>query len=138
MRFTIVLAAALALQATSLFAQAPPKCDGTYAVVRISEIKAGGSISGFMEAAAAHKAWYRANGITDNDIVMSRVILRDPKTGAQTYSEKEILSYHLNPPSGERTPHRGDAAWNAYVKMYRDNSNIKSEYLTCMPKMPQP
>jgi len=93
---------------------------------------------GFIAAVAAHKAWYRANGISDNEIVASRVILRDPKTGTQTYSEKEILTYHVNPPAAERTSHRGDAAWNAYVKMYRDNSDIKVEYLTCMPKMSQP
>ena len=28
-----------------------------------------------------------------------------------------------------------DAAWDAYVKQYRDTSDIKNSYLTCMPKL---
>ena len=88
-----------------------------------------------MAAVAAHKAWYRANGITDNEIVVSRVLVRGSATDVLKYSDTEVLTYHVRPPAQERTPHRGDAAWNAYVKQYRDNSEIKNEYTTCMPKL---
>ena len=49
------------------------------------------------------------------------------------YSDTEVVTYHIRPP-GAATP-RGDAAWGAYVKMYRDTSDIKSTYMTCMPKL---
>ena len=126
----------LILAAQAMFAQMPA-CDGDIVIVRVSEIKSSGSLAGFMAAVTAHKAWYRANGITDNEMVTSRVIVRNATTGAQEYSDKEVLTYHINPPGPDRTPHRGDAAWNAYVKQYRDNSDLKSEYLTCMPKHAQ-
>jgi hypothetical protein len=136
MRVVLTLVAFLALQATSAFAQKPlPACKGDYAIVRVSQIKSGGSMDGFMAAVAAHQAWYRANGVTDNVIVASRVIVKDKSTGAQKYSDTEVITYHIRPPAGDRTPHRGDAAWNAYVKQYQDNSDIKAEYITCMPKL---
>jgi hypothetical protein len=136
MRVVLSMIAFVALQATSAFAQnAMPACSGDIAIVRVSEIKPGGSMEGFMAALAAHKAWYRANGITDNVIVASRVVVRDKTTGAEKYSDTEVITYHIRPPASARTPHRGDAAWNAYVKQYRDNSDIKAEYVTCMPKL---
>jgi hypothetical protein len=112
-----------------------PACDGDVAVVRVSQIKPGGSIEGFMAAVAAHKAWYRANGVTDNVIVASRVMERDKTTGEMKYSDTQVLTYHIRPPANERTPHRGDAAWNAYVKQYADNSVVQNEYVTCLPKL---
>jgi hypothetical protein len=135
MRFFLFLVSFLALQTTATLAQeALPKCDGDIAVVRVSEIKTGGTMKGFMDAVAAHRAWYRSNGIKDNEIVASRVIVKDEKTGEMKYSDQEILTYHINPPDPKRTPNRNDDAWKAYVKMYRDNSDLKSEYMTCMPK----
>lgn len=126
------LALLLTLASPAMFAQAPA-CDGNIVIVRVSEIKPG-SMNGFMAAVAAHKAWYRANGVTDNEILVSRVIVRDPHTGARSYSEKEVLTYHINPPGQARTPNRGDAAWDAYVKQYRETSELKNEYMTCLPK----
>ena len=135
MRLLLLVAAVLALYSAPSFAQeARPACNGSYAVVRVSEIKPGGTMKGFLDAAAAHQAWYRKNGVNDNEIVVSRVIVKDEKTGKLSYSDKEVITYHINPPDAKRTPNRGDADWNAYVKMYRDNSDMKSEYLTCMPK----
>lgn len=134
MRNLLTLTAWLALLAAPIFAQAPPACDGNIAVIRVSEIKPGGTINGFMAAVAAHKAWYRANGITDNDIYATRILVPDEKTKAPKYSDKQIMTFHINPPGPARTPKRGDAAWNAYVKMYQDNSEIKTEVMTCMPK----
>ena len=51
------------------------------------------------------------------------------------YSDTDVLSYHIRPPAPETVKNRGDAAWKAYVKLYTDTSEIKSEYMTCMPKV---
>jgi hypothetical protein len=132
MRTALFLAAFAALQIPGAFAQnTPPTCDGDIAVVRVSAIKPGG-MEGFMAAVAAHKAWYRNHGFNDNVIVASRVILRDDKTGAMKYSDAEVVTYHIRPPKRDG---KMDAAWDAYVKLYRDTSDIKSQYMTCMPKL---
>ena len=81
-----------------------------------------------MTAVAAHKAWYRDHGFKDNVIVASRVILTDQKTGEMKYSDTEVVTYHVRPPHEEATAKR-DAAWDAYVKQYRDTSDLKSTYV---------
>src|SRR5581483_9287506 len=118
----------------SVFAQnKPPACDGDITVVRVSTIRPG-QLEGFMSAVAAHKAWYRSHGYKDNVIVASRIINRDEKTGAMKYSDAEVLTYHVRPPGGPAEP-KHDAAWDAYVKQYRETSDIKNQYITCMPKL---
>jgi hypothetical protein len=132
------LAAILTIAATSLVAQTPKlACDGDITTVRVSEIKPEGTLAGFMSAVAAHKAWYRANGITDNEIYTARVIVRDETTKEKKYSDKQVMTFPVNPPSSDRTPNHGDAAYNAFVKLYKDNSDIKSEYSVCMPRSPR-
>lgn len=133
MRTAIVLAALAALQIPAAFAQRPA-CDGAIAIVRVSTIKPG-AMDGFMAAVAVHKAWYRSHGFKDNVIVASKIMIRDEKTGAMHYSDTEVLTYHVNPPNGKETQAKKDAAWDAYVKQYRDTSDIKTEYMTCMPKL---
>ena len=134
MRIAIVLAALAALQIPSALAQGMPACSGDVDIVRISTIKPG-AMQGFMAAVAAHKAWYRSHGFNDNVIVAARVIVRDEKTKALSYSETEVVTQHLRPPGPEKTASKHDAAWDAYVKQYRDTSDLKSEYTTCMPKL---
>ena len=109
---------------------ASPACDGDIAVVRISTIKPTGSMEGFLKAQEAHLAWYRSHGYRDNLIYSARVLVRDPVTRSMKYSDTEIMTFHVRPPSDVTQ----DAAWNAYVKQYRDNSDIKSEYNVCLPK----
>lgn len=139
MRTAFLLTVFLAIQVTSAFAQtkqpAMLACNGDLAVVRLSKIKAGGTMVGFLDAVAAHKAWYRANGFTDNVIVASRLIVTDKKTGKQKYSNTEVITYHIRPPAIERITRLGDEAWIAYVRQYRENSDIEKEYITCMPKL---
>jgi hypothetical protein len=126
------LAIALLAIPTSLFAQSQPlACDGRVSTVRVSEIKPDGSISGFMAAVDAHKAWYVAHGITNDEIFATRVILRDEKTREQSYSEKQFMTFHIH---GSRQPGpKHDEAYDAFVKLYRANSDIKSEYNICLP-----
>jgi hypothetical protein len=129
------LATILAALPLSAVAQdALPACAGDFTVVRLIQIKPGGSMQGFLAAVDAHRAWYRTHGFTDNSIVVSRVITRDPITGVAKYSDTEVLTYHFRPPGMGNPPGRGDAAWKAYVKRYQETSAIKSEYVTCMPR----
>ena len=130
MKTLVVLLAAFV---SAAFAQSPVKCDGEIATVRVSEIKAGGSMEGFMKAMDAHLAWYRSHGVTDNQIYGAPVIVRDEKTKERKYSDKEMMTFHVNPPSGDRDPKKDDA-YEAFVKMYRDNSDIKFTYSVCLPK----
>jgi hypothetical protein len=135
MRTLFILAALAVLPVPSTFAQTTlPACDGDIAIVRVSSVKPG-AMPGFMAAVAAHKAWYRNHGYKDNVIVASRVILVDQKTGTTKYSDSEVISYHVRAPGPEKTQSQRDDAWDAYVKQYRDTSEIKTEYLTCMPKL---
>jgi hypothetical protein len=135
MRTVLSLAALAVLTLSLTFAQnAPPACAGDLTIVRISTIKPG-AMQGYLAAVAAHKAWYRSHGFNDNVIVASRVIQTDERTGAMKYSDREVVTYHVRPPGTAQTNPKRDAAWDAYVKQYRDTSEIKNEYVTCMPKL---
>jgi hypothetical protein len=135
MRSILSLTIAACLYAAAASAQTPPACFGDLATIRLSQIKPGGSVQGFLKAVEAHKAWYRANGVTDNDVVGARVLVRDEKTGLPgKYSETEIMSFHLRPPAASRVANKNDAAWEAFVKQYRDNSDLKSEHWACIPR----
>jgi len=134
MRVALLFAAVTFLWSVPALPQSPADlCTGDVTVVRVSTIKPG-AMQTFMAAVAAHKAWYRANGVTDNEIVTAPVLVRDQATKLWKLSDIEVMSFHIRPPANSRTPNRGDAAWNAYVKQYRDSSDLKSEYMTCMPK----
>jgi hypothetical protein len=128
----ILLGFALFTCSVSLFAQsAPLTCDGRRATVRISEITANGTAKGFMDAVAAHKAWVFSHGLTKDEIITVPVIVRDPQTRASSYSDKQFWSIHIHGSNDPGPKH--DEAYDAFVKMYRDNSDIKSEYDICMP-----
>ena len=83
---------------------------------------------------AAHQAWYKNDGLKDDQIFASRVIVKDEKTSEMKYSDTEVLTCHISPPGRQQVPNQGDAAWNAYVKKYQDTSDLKSTDITCMPK----
>jgi hypothetical protein len=129
----LLLAAALLTCSAPLFGQnAPLACDGRRATMRISEITATGTVKGFMDAVAAHKAWVSSHGLTKDEITTVPVIVRDEKTKARSYSDKQFLSIHIHGSNAPDPKH--DEAYDAFVKMYRDNSDIKSSYDVCMPK----
>ena len=59
----------------------------------------------------------------------------DPKTNTFKYSDTEVIAFHVRPPSGRPSVAAKDqAGWDAYVKQYRDSSDIKAEYMACLPK----
>ncbi|SNT18653.1 hypothetical protein SAMN05421770_10525 [Granulicella rosea] len=132
MRLIRVFALAAALCAPASHAQTPlptkpaaPACDGVVVMVRVSEITPGGSAEKFMAAVAAHRAWFKAHGARDNQIVVARI----EDHGA--YSGTKFITYHINPPATE--PVR-DAGFDAFVKLYADTSKITESYRTCMPE----
>jgi hypothetical protein len=116
----------------SLFAQnAPLACAGRRATVRISDITTNGTAKGFMDAVAAHRAWVFSHGMMKDEITTVPVIVRDEKTHARSYSDKQFWSIHIHGSNDPEPKH--DEAYDAFVKMYRDNSDIKSAYDICLP-----
>lgn len=109
-------------------------CEGTIAILYRDKIKPGGTVQGFVEATAAHQAWYRAQGITENRFVVAKVVKVDEKTGKAAYAEDEVYNLHINPPAHSRYPKRGDAAWKAFVAKYEANSQIIEQRTICLPK----
>ncbi|MGP8245335.1 MAG: hypothetical protein ACLQVN_12560 [Bryobacteraceae bacterium] len=59
------------------------------------------------------------------------VIVRDVKTHERGYLDKQFWSIHIHGANGP-DPKHGEA-YDAFVKMYRDNSDIKSAYDVCLP-----
>jgi hypothetical protein len=107
-----------------------PACDGVINIVRISNITANGSVEKFMAAVAAHQAWYASHGFSDV-IVAARILQRDPQTHAVSYSDKQMMTFHYRKPNGPDP--KEDSAWDAYVKMYQETSDVKETTLVCVP-----
>ena len=125
------LTASLVLPATPAAAQQPttppPACDGSYNIIRISDINPG-MMQKFLDAVAAQQAWYQNAGVSDQIAVM-RII--DMKAG--TYVPDQAVTSHVEPSMrGKRPVH--DAGYDAFVAMFKASSTIKSEYFTCMAK----
>jgi hypothetical protein len=130
MRIIPALALMAALSTPAAFAQtapaATPACDGTIAVVRVSDIKAE-SMDKFLAAVAAQKDWYASHGLADK-IFVTKII--DRSAGA--YSTTQAITYHFYGTASSEPKH--DAVWDAFVKMFSESSTIKAGYLTCIPK----
>ncbi len=138
MRFLPTLFVASALCMPAAFAQsAPPACDGSVAIVRHSVIKPEAGMDKFLAAVAAQKAWYQSHDRKDDIVFATKIIVRDPATGAQSYSTTEALTFHYYPASAGGEP-KHDAAWDAFVKLFSDSSTIKDSYFVCVPKAMAP
>ena len=131
--FSTIFAVWMAAQTPPAAQNLRPACDGNFATVRVSAITSAGSMEGFLKAVAAHREWYRSHGQGDHEIFAARIVVRDETTRAQSYSGKEAMTYHVYPASCRPEPEH-DAAYEAFVKLYRDNSDIKQQYSICMPK----
>jgi hypothetical protein len=126
-------AAPFANAQASASAQTASVCDGSYNVIRVSEIKPG-MMPKFLDAVAAHQAWYKNAGGSDR-ILALRVIERNPDTKVQSISETQVVTSHIEPVTRAQSLPAHDDAYSAFVKMYQESSSIKSEFHTCMPKM---
>jgi hypothetical protein len=89
----------------------------------------------FMAAVAAHQAWYASHGFPDI-IFAAKLLERDPQTHAMIYSGTQVATYHYSKAGGPPTAH--DAAWDAYVKLYSETSNIKETHINCVPAAQAP
>ena len=107
-----------------------PACDGTYAIVRLIEISQGSNVDQYMQALAAHKAWYMKHGYKDQ-IFAAQIVERDPKTDEAHFSNHLVITYHFIEPGSKPPAH--DAEWDAYVKEYVRTSTIKESYVACIP-----
>jgi hypothetical protein len=135
MRFVLLLTVfvSASLAQTPASSNPRPACDGNIATVRVSGITPNGSIDGFLKAVDAHKKWYKSHGQTGHEIFAARILVRNEATKAQQYSEKEVMTYPIHPASAQSEAQH-DADYDAFVKMYRDNSEIKQQYTACIPK----
>jgi len=105
---------------------------GQVAVIRVSALKAGGTRAGFDKAVTDQIAWYRSHGLDNNKIVTANVI--DMSSGTPAISAKEIMTIHYDPPAAIGKQPAPDDAYKAFVKEFRDNSDIATEKLVCLPK----
>ena len=128
----LLLASTLFASSVTLFAQGPTLvCDGRRATVRVSDITATGTAKAFMDAVAAHRAWLASHGLSKDEVITVPVIVRDEQTRVRSYSDKQFWSIHIH---GSKDPEpKHDEAYDAFVKTYRDNSNVKSAYNICLP-----
>ncbi|MGD0482395.1 MAG: hypothetical protein ABSA42_19660 [Terracidiphilus sp.] len=108
-----------------------PACDGTYAIVRLTEIKPDSTFEQYEKALALHKAWFKKHGYKDQ-IFAARVLERDEKTNGAHFSNHMVLQYHFIEQGSQPPVH--DAEWDAYVKAYTDISTMKETYVSCVPK----
>ena len=106
--------------------------NGQIAIIRVSTIKPEGSRAGFDKAVKDQIAWYRGHGIASNRIVEANVI--DLASGAPAISAKEAVTIHYDPPAANGAQPAPDDAYKAFVKEFRDNSDITTEKAVCLPK----
>lgn len=105
---------------------------GQAAIIRVSTLKAGGTRAGFDKAVADQIAWYRGHKITSNRIVTANVI--ELSSGKPMVSAREIMTIHYDPPSAKDLQPTIDDAYKAFVKEFRDNTDITVEKNVCLPK----
>jgi hypothetical protein len=118
-------------QSTAGALDAPlPACSGVYSIIRIVQLKSDATLDQYNAALAAHQAWYKQHSY-DDVIYAAPVIERDTGSGHPMYSKHLILTYHYFKPT---SPHpTKDAAWDAFVKLYTNTSDLKESYFDCVP-----
>ena len=122
----VVLGAMLAALAGSA---ANAACPGELVSLRVSKLKAGGSMAGFADAAKANAKWYADHGLKADRFLTAPVY--EQADGEAKASVTRVLSIHVYG-SGALPKH--DAGWDAFVAKYKANSSIESETRTCLPK----
>jgi hypothetical protein len=129
--FALVLPFALAVQSATSPAPAQPMCEGSPATIRISAIKPGQAAL-FEKAAADHQAWYRSRG-QGVQVKRLKMLAKDARPPADVRYDPAMqgtvtIYARGTAPAMPQT----DAAWDAYVKQYRDSSDVREEYRVCM------
>jgi hypothetical protein len=112
------------------YADAKALCGGPIAILRGSRIIEGGTMDGFLAAVAAHSAWYRDHGYTENHQEVLRVVA-EGDAGQRILSEDQVMTLHINPV----VPEERDDEWTAFVDQYRANSMIETETYVCLGEL---
>ena len=138
---SILLSFALTAAFTPAFAPAPalaqqsaplPECKGEVHIVRLSEVKPG-KMDTFLKAAADQQAWYKGKGGPDQIVVMR--VMKQAADKSWAYSDTETLTDHIEPADRKPGAMAHDAAYDAFVALFKDSSTIKNEYVTCGKNM---
>lgn len=125
---TILVAASL-MTATAASAQMANPCPGATqpATIRHNKIKPGGWAT-FARAVAAHNAWY----VSHNDptrTTLIRVMTRG--TGGPVVTDTEAVTITRY---GKADQAPRDAAYSAFIDLYRQSSEMADEMRVCLPK----
>ena len=133
---SIILPAAAALALAS-GATAQPRASGVrpdnacaqgeLTRIRVSKIKAGGSMAGFRDAVAAHTRWYQSHGFRIEQRVLAVLV---SAKGRMQASPDEVMTLAT---SADVPSEKHDAGWDAFVAKYRANSVVEKETIVCMP-----
>lgn len=120
----LALGAVIAVPAQS---QAPQVslCKGQPVTIRYSEIKPG-QYELFKRAVAEHNAWYAAN----KNATRTQIIRLTKRSGTNvSFDDGAAMTMTVYDKKPQPTQ---DAAYEAFVKDYRDSSVLKDEHRGCM------
>lgn len=101
---------------------------GQLVVVRVNQVKPGAKAA-YEQAARDHLGWYRSHGYKENRLLVGQIISGDRSNGF-TASDTEFVSIHMDSPGVP--PAKRDAAWEAYVKAYRESSELTVDKFACL------
>ena len=117
------------------FAQEAPVCDGVISILRISNYVDMGTEEGLKEASSKHDAWYKSHGVTENKQVVIPLLQYDRDTDSFTKDSSRVSTLHLNSVvSAEAREHQGDAAWDEFIALYNENTEISESVIACLPQ----
>jgi hypothetical protein len=105
-------------------------CKGRIEIFRLSTITPKGTMAGFLKAAADHEAWFKAHGYAGDTFGVARTIEYDKTSKTFKFSEKDVVTVHINP--SQVPTDKQDEGYKAFVKEYRDNSDITTERFLCV------
>ena len=111
-----------------------PACDGQIVSVYHEKVKEGGSLQGLMDAAKAQEAYWRAQGVTTNKIVVARIVNYDKTTKQPSMAPDEVYTYHFNVPPREQSQAAPSNTKPDYIDKYKANATVIERRTLCMPK----
>lgn len=100
-------------------------CAGKMVTVRYGVIKPG-QMALYRKAVADHQAWYASHG---NKTTVAFIQVATAKSGKPTYDDGAAMSIVTYDPAPQPAH---DAAYDAFVKEYRDSSTVSEEHRGCM------
>ena len=117
------------------FAQEAPVCDGVISILRISNYVGTGTEEGLQEASSKHDAWYKSHGVTENKQIVIPLLQYDRDTDSFTKDSSRVSTLHLNSVvSVQAREHQGDAAWDEFIALYNENTEISESVIACLPQ----